>query len=137
MFFVLSAAIGASSGGAPLWPFITAIFVSLVGFAGTAYAVIIQRRVEKDKIEIEKERESEKIEESLLRTNITSQVNLTKDVLDNWKEIVQNLGRQIAQLHDQVHALEDRERTCQAELMRIRAKMYVLEGKLPKDDTDA
>lgn len=90
------------------------------------YAGITQRKYSR----LTREEEAQKRQDKLASSSIAAQVDLTKDVLDNWKDIVRSLGAQISDLHGQVASLEDRERKCQIELISMKAKVIQIEGRL-------
>ncbi len=117
----------------PTWPFITAVTAATIGFAGSVYAVATQRKAQKQRDKDLEHAEEVKKEEAALKASVSAQVTLTKDVLDNWKGIVTNLGQQITDLHDQVIRLEDRERRCQLELLDQKRRILELEGKVSKE----
>lgn len=117
----------------PIWPFVTAVAAALIGFAGSVYAVVVQRKTEKLRTQDAAKADENRKEEDALKASVSAQVTLTKDVLDNWKGIVTNLGKQITDLHNQVVRLEDREHKCQIELLDQKRRLLELEGRVSKE----
>ncbi len=120
----------AASDNAPVWLFFGTVLAALIAAGGSTFAIMVQRKTSRQQAVDKKESDLVKKEEATLRSNVSAQVDLTKDVLDNWKDIVANLGTQISTLHSQVESLEERERKCQLELMSLKAKFTQLEGRM-------
>lgn len=116
-----------AAAGTPVWPVIVTAIISFCALTGSSVIVGLNNRKWN---RIQRQDAAQKEKDHLTSSNIAAQVDLTKDVLDNWKDIVRSLGQQIGDLHGQVAALENRERNCQIELMGVKARLIEVEGRL-------